>query len=237
MKTGVSPESVSGGGTCARGRRTAPGGPAEPAWPGPGARADRGDPSGARTLSPGLRLPPLAHLLPQRQTRPRGLHSLTFPPVYIYIYIRVRVCMKNLTCFSLERVRGYFPGNHHQAHLGHSLTPPPAAPLSDPQSWRDPSHCTAQQGAGGAPRPSAPRRAPPRARSAPRSAGGPGSALFSSPLPHLLRGHGKRVSRPIWPGTNRRRSALAWGGGRRGCVCALSGRGRLALVLRSCLPR
>lgn len=181
----------------ARGRRTAPGGPAEPAWPGPGARAGRGGSSGARTLLPGLCLHPLAHLPPQSQTRPRGLCSLT-PHLWACVctYIHVCACMKNLTCFSFDHVRGYFPANHHQAHLGHSLTPLPAAALSGPQSWRDPSHCAAQQGAGGALRLSAPLRASPRGRSAPRSAGGPGSALFSSPLPHLLRGHRKRVSKP-----------------------------------------
>lgn len=68
----------------------------------------------------------------------------------------------------------------------------------------------------GTPR-TAPLRALPRARSAPRSAGGPRRALLSSPLPHLLRGHCKRVSRPVRPGTKRglqiyhTHRACAWG--------------------------
>lgn len=162
---------------CSRGGRTALSGSTKPAWPGPGARTGPGGSSGTQTLLPGLCRHPLAHLVPQNQTRPRGLCTLTphlaacvhtlYIYLYIYVYTHTCVSMKNLSCFSFDHMRGYFAGNHHQAHLGHSLTPPPAAALSGRQSWRDPSHCAAQQAAGRTPRPSAPLRRPAQHRAPP----------------------------------------------------------------------
>lgn len=129
--------------------------PRGPPGLGRGRERVRGPPREHGRYPCGLCLHALAHLLPQSQTRPRGLCSLT-PHLSACIYTDIYVCLyEDSNPLFFDHVQGYFPGNHHQAHLGHSLTPPPAAALSGPQSWRDPSHRAAQQGAGGAPRPSA----------------------------------------------------------------------------------
>lgn len=94
-----------------------------------------------------------------------GPKGSTPSPFGLHIHTHIdTVCVWSLTCFSFAHVRGYFPGNHHhQPHLGHGLTPPPAAALGGRRSCRHPS--------------SAPLR------SAPRSAGAPEARSSPRPFP------------------------------------------------------
>lgn len=126
-----------------------PGGPDEPAWPAPGASGEHGR---SYQVSASTLLPTSCH---KAKPDPEGSapSPLILRPVYIH---RRKGCVyQDSNPLFVHRVRGRFVGHHHQAHLGHSLTPPPAAARGVPHSWRDPSHCAARHGAGGTPLPSA----------------------------------------------------------------------------------
>lgn len=215
MQAGVSPDSVSGGALCPAALLSRPGLA--------GGEAGAGDPAEhgcSYQVSASTLLPTPCH-----KAKP-DLEGSASSPFGLCIRVHVRdVRMKHLTRFFSDRVRGHFAGNHRQAHLGHSLMPPPAAALGAPQSWREP--CTAPPSAGqGGPLPSA----GPLSTALPRRPWKRASLLAASPSAPRP----PQTCKPACSaGTKGGRSALSWeaGGG------ALSGRYWLALVLRSCLPR